>query len=455
LVTVAAASATAGFAVVGLAFTDCRSSEDGAAAQRILAFMALFAILTTAGAGAFLAEAKSVRFDQVGADNLGGVLLLAAFAILTGGPGAHVWMRDAAQRVPAFSAAYVLTALPLLGIYVLARAFPAEPILSVFGVLMALWGGMFALAADDLRHAFAYAAIALWGVTIALLGVSAPVALSGAAASAVVTAMGVLAAGLCLATAMEASGRVAAREFAMGLARPMPLTASLFGLAALSLIGWPGLAGFSAQGLALDAAADHGPVWLWPCLLAAIAALAGGFALRVTALLFAAPHLRNPPPVSVQPPLLAFAPCMAVILAFGAEPALLFNLLPPEPPLFDPIKPGGLVAALQLLAAGAAMWAVLRVVRIAPAGASLPDIDAFWRGPIAAVLSAVIGLLGAVQAAAGRHSENLAQKMGRHVGQGLSRFSSHRAVGFSAFVLIAMTIALTAFLYWAPINTTM
>jgi multicomponent Na+:H+ antiporter subunit D len=451
LVTLAASASTAAFALVGLAFTNCQTPEEGAAARRLLAFMAVFAILTIAGAGAFLAEAKSVRFDQVGADNLGGVLLLAAFAVLSGAPGAHVWLRDAAHRLSGAAAPFALTALPMLGIYVLARAFPAEPMLGWIGVAMGFWGAVMAICANDLRSAYAYSAAAFWGAPIALLGMTAPVGLSGAAALAFVTAIGLLAAGLCLGTVIAASGTASARAFAQGLARPMPLTATLFAAAALSLVGWPGLAGYPAQALAFDAAADHGPLWLWPCLLAITAALAGGFALRLSVLLFAAPRLRKSPAISVHPPLLALAPCLALLTALGAEPAWLLNLVPPEPPLFDPFRPGGLVAAVQLLASGAAIWALLRGIGVAPAGQTVPDLDLLWRGPISAALSATVRLLGAMQTWAGRQTDALAGRGAQSVGWILRRLTERNAVGSTAFAPILAAVGLVLTLYWAVI----
>lgn len=380
LVTLVASASTAAFAVVGLALTDAANSDARAVGRRVMVWMALATLLMTAGAGVFLAEAKSVRFDLVQADNVGGVLLLLGFAILAGAPGAHVWIRDAAVRLSTTAAPFALTALPLFSVYGLARAYGGEPALCVIGAVMALGAAPFAIAAEDLRRALGFATVSAWGIPIAILGLEAPAALAGASAVAFTTAISLALCHLAAGAIFGAAGTASvSRLDAGGPGKAMPLSGGLFLIGALSLIGTPGLGGNVALAFALDGAADRGPAWLWPCLLAAGACAAGTLIIRIGLTLMAARV--SPPSDDAAPPLLAMSVCLGASLGVALSPGWMYALLPPTSVNFDPYRPGDVLASVQLLAGGAASYGLLRLLALGPAGRDLPDLDVLWRGP--------------------------------------------------------------------------
>jgi multicomponent Na+:H+ antiporter subunit D len=318
--------------------------------------------------------------------------------ILLGAPGAHVWLRDASVRLSPTAAALALTAAPMAALYGLGRAFSGEPMLSILGVAMALGAGPLALAADDLRRSLACGAVSAWGVAAALIGLTAPQALAGAAALAFMTALALCGAILAAGAVVSAAGTASARRLAGGVGRAMPLTALFFIIAGLSLVGWPGLGGHVARAFAFDAAADFGPIWLWPCLLAASAVLMAALVVRLGLVVLSAgtsaEHDQSTPGAAVEPPLLALAFGFAVSVWVGLSPDWLLALTPPEPFSYNPYRLGDIFAAIQILAAGAAAWAAARLVRIAPLGEDLPDIDLVWRAPYPAA-AVFIGRIGA------------------------------------------------------------
>lgn len=383
LITLAGGASLAAVAVVGLSFSRAQTGAARAAARRIMVWMAIAGLSMPIGVGVFLAEARSVRFDQVGADNFGGLVLMGALGVLAGFPGAHVWLRDAAVRVSVSARPFVLTAMPLLGAYGLARAFAGEASLLPIGLAMAVIGALYTILSDDLRRVCGYAAVACSGFVVACLGAPVGQALAGAAGLAFTTAVGLAVYVLALGAAMERAGASSARALAAGDARFLPLTLVLLVIAGLSLVGWPGFGGYAARALAFDAVAQHGPVWAWPALMMATAAIAVGVLVRPAALVLApAPQTVAPEATASEPPLTAMALGCTVLAAIGMAPDWLYRLLPQAPTSFNPYQPGDVLAAIQLIAGAGATWAVLRFIGLAPLGRDTLDIDVLWRGPL-------------------------------------------------------------------------
>jgi multicomponent Na+:H+ antiporter subunit D len=381
LVSFAATTALSAFALVALAFQDAHTMETRAAARRIMAWMALAGLLLTAGSGVFLAESKSVRFDQVGLDNLGGVILAIGLGVLIGAPGPHVWQRDGAVRFSASAAPFALCLAPLLAFYGFARAFPGESALALIGAGMVGIALPQALAQDDLRRAWAYGSTAAWGMALMVLSVPSSTGLAGASAMAFTNAIGLCGAGLAGMAIFQASGGASARQFRLGDRRAMPLTGGLYLVCALSVAGVPGLAGYVAKALALEAAALQGAFWIWPMLLVASAGLVGALVVRMGLLLTAAPGRgRGPADPAEEPPLLALSIALSVCVGAAAAPGWMYGLLPPDPVAFSPYRLGEVLAAVQVLAAGAAGHAAARGFGLAPLGQNTPDLDVLWRG---------------------------------------------------------------------------
>jgi formate hydrogenlyase subunit 3/multisubunit Na+/H+ antiporter MnhD subunit len=237
-------------------------------------------VLSAAGGGDRFADLSAVP-DGVRAAVF--VLTLAGFGSKAGLVPLHAWLPRAHPEAPSSVSALMSAAMVNLGIYGIIRIdlqllgpgprWWALTLLSV-GVVSALYGVLQASVATDLKRLLAYSTTENMGLVIVALGAAMLFSQSGAPGPAMVAmaaallhlvahsafkSLGFMGAGSVLAaTGLRDLDRMG------GLARRMPATAILFGVAALSASGLPLGAGFVSEWLLVQSlihgAADHGAV---------------------------------------------------------------------------------------------------------------------------------------------------------------------------------------------------
>ncbi len=180
------------------------------------------------------------------------VALLAAFGLTVPIVPLHGWLLDAESEAP-MAAAALLTAVGFkVGAYGLLRlVLPLCPDvvdewrapLFALSLVTIVYGSLLAAAQADLRRLVAWWTVAQLGFVLlgifslqvhGLVGVVVAMLSHGLTASALLVLVGAIA---------DRRGTVEISAFG-GLARPMPVFAALFGLAMLSAMGTPALAGF-------------------------------------------------------------------------------------------------------------------------------------------------------------------------------------------------------------------
>src|SRR6185295_3967699 len=153
LVSFVAAAELAALAMAGVVFA---SSAQGAGASgvRLLIWFGLEGLLFLVGAALHLsAGADSSVFTRLDVRQIGDAFIFAALLIRVGAPLAHVWFKDAVQHASPVGAPALTAFSTTLGVYALARLFPAEPILIPIGVAMIAIGLLYVVAENDLRAA--------------------------------------------------------------------------------------------------------------------------------------------------------------------------------------------------------------------------------------------------------------------------------------------------------------
>jgi multicomponent Na+:H+ antiporter subunit D len=305
--------------------------------------------------------------------------------VKAGFPLAHVWLKDAAPRASAAGAAALLAFTPLLGAYGLARAFAGEPALMWIGVAMTILPAFHAMAEDDLRRALAYGMIAQVGFIVACIGVGSPLALAAGAAHAMATALGGIVLAMALGAVLDRTGETRASKLG-GLARTMPVTATLACIAALSIAGAPFTAGFASLALVFDAFARAGAPAVYFTLVAAAGAAVAHTAVKIPYAAFFAPaRWRDAPPSQFGEAQMAMLAAVVLILGIGAAPGWLYAFLPPDPIRFSPYDLGRMMVHLQLAAFALLAFAGARMARlhdVDEAGGDLRDVDTLIHGPL-------------------------------------------------------------------------
>ncbi|GAB3652765.1 hydrogen gas-evolving membrane-bound hydrogenase subunit E [Glycomyces tarimensis] len=243
----------------------------------------------------------------------------------------HFWLPDAMVASTPVSAYLHAASMVKGGIYLLMRfspLFAETPLwtwaLTTVGLATAVVGALLALKQHDLKALLAYSTISQLGFLVALIGVGTPEALAAAALHALAHALFKATLFMLVGIIDHQVGSRDIRELT-GLRRVMPVTATLTGLAGLSLAGVPPLIGFVSKEQMF--AAFHGlpgPAWaghVAVVVAVAAASLTFAYGLRIFSGAFVGPtvqrRLREPSLPFLAPA--AFAAAAGVALGIGVE----------------------------------------------------------------------------------------------------------------------------------------
>ncbi len=183
----------------------------------------------------------------------------------------HTWLPDAHTEAPTAGSIILAGVLLKLGVYGYLRfslplfphaALKFAPWLALLSVIGIVYGSMVAFAQTDMKRLVAYSSVAHLGLV--MLGIAALTSLSttGAVLQSVNHGLSTGALFLLVGVLYE---RRHTREIDAygGIARVVPVTATLFVISALASIGLPGLNGFVGEFLILNGTfnAPHVPKW--------------------------------------------------------------------------------------------------------------------------------------------------------------------------------------------------
>ncbi len=381
LVSFVAAASLAGLAAAWLVFCSpiAGASEAGA---RLLIWHGIEGLLLLVGAALNIsANAQSSALVRLDLASASGVAVFAALMIRVGAPMAHVWLKDVVGHASATGAGALAAFTTMLGVYALARFYPAEPFLVSVGAAMIAVGAFFAATEADLRRAGAYALMAQTGLCVCLIGAGSPLALAAAEGHAFTALFAHVALLLAAGALMPADGDASLQALA-GRGRTAPIASTLMLLAGLAAASAPGFALYATHAVALEALAQLDIVWLWGLAAALPGVVLVALVVRPALTLFggaqASPQPRGPFGFFLGATLACFF-CLSV----GLAPRWLYELMPAQL-AFAPFAADRIGPHLELMGAAGAVYLTARAFGLAAApGARLLDVDSFYRGPVA------------------------------------------------------------------------
>jgi multicomponent Na+:H+ antiporter subunit D len=330
-----------------------------------------------------------------------GLLVLLGFVVNAAVPPLHAWLTDAYPESAPGGGVLLSAFATKAAVYALARVFPGADVLVWAGVIMALWGVVFAFIEDDVRKLLGYHIVSQVGYMVAGVGLGTPLAVNGAVAHAFchILYKGLLF--MATGAVIHATGRRRLSGLG-GLARAMPATFVFYMVGALSISGAPLLNGFVSKSLVLSAA--HGtPAVEWLLTLASVGTFLS-VGLKLPFLAFgpapAAAPLVRAVPAGMQA---AMAGASALCVLLGVAPALLYSLLP-APVGYEPYTAAHVVETLELLV-GTAIGFLLLARSLERAATVTLDLDRVY----AAVGRWVRGRVAVAAAAVARAMESLVE----------------------------------------------
>ncbi|WP_139738498.1 NADH-quinone oxidoreductase subunit M [Actinomyces wuliandei] len=182
-----------------------------------------------------------------------------AFAVKAPMVPLHTWLPDTAEQATPGTSVLLIGVLDKIGTYgmvaLVLPLFPeasrwASPVVVVLALVSIIYGGLAAIAQDNLYRLIAYTSVSHFGFMV--LGIFSGSQVAATGAMVYMVAHGLSIAGLYLVTGFVArrTGTVSISELG-GLARVMPLAAGTFLLSGLASIALPGLSGFVPEWMVL------------------------------------------------------------------------------------------------------------------------------------------------------------------------------------------------------------
>ncbi|HID19359.1 MAG TPA: Na(+)/H(+) antiporter subunit D [Methanophagales archaeon] len=274
--------------------------------------------------------------------------ILAGFLINAAVPPLHAWLADAYPEATITGAVFLTAFTTKSAVYVLIRGFPNVELLIWLGVIMALYGVVFAVLENDIRRLLAYSIISQVGYMVAGVGIGTAMAINGASAHAfchiLYKALLFMGAGAVI----EMTGRSKFTELG-GLYKYMPLTFWLYMIGAFSISGFPLFNGFVSKTMIVESAAGSHLPLVWLMLECASIGTFLHTGLKVPYLTW---FSRKEPVVEAKEPpknMLAAMGITAFLCIFiGVYPQALYQLLP-YPVEYAPYAPSHVVGMSQLL----------------------------------------------------------------------------------------------------------
>ncbi|MEX2601714.1 MAG: proton-conducting transporter membrane subunit, partial [Balneolaceae bacterium] len=376
-------------------------------------------------------------------------LMLIGVAINAAIPPLHAWLSDAYPKATVTGAVFMSAFTSKSAVYVLMRLFPGWEILIWLGVVMALYGTVYALMSNDTRQILSYSIISQIGYMVTAIGIGTEMALNGAAAHAfghiLYKSLLFMAAGAVL----YSTGKSKLTELG-GLAKNMKWTVAFYIVGGLSISGLPLLNGFISKSLIMGAV---GEAHLEMVILLLLMASIGTFLHTGLKLPYFTWFDRQKSEFTVKPlpknMIIAMGIGAFSCLLFGIYPALLYNNLP-YPVDYNPFTVYNLVEMTQILVFSFIGFWLLRK-KLAGAPNILLDSDWFYRFPVSWIRNVFVSkpdrLFGLAEEGALTLSRSLASAF-KNPMQWLNPFTSHNkeAATYSPGIELIMAFILLVIL---------
>ena len=381
-----------------------RTKQSAAAGNRYILFHLFGGALLMAGillrGGDFAVE----RIATSGA-GLAEWLMLLGIAVNVALPPLHGWLPDSYPRATVTGAVFLSAFTTKSAVYVLARMYPGWEILVGWGVLMALYGVVYAVINNDVRGVLSYSTISQIGYMVCGVGIGSELALNGVAAHAFchVLYKGLLFMGMGL--VIKTTGQQQLSRLG-GFWRHQKLGVFLYMIGAVSIAGFPFFNGFISKSVIIAGANEQHLVVVGLLLMVASIGSFVHTGLRLPYFVWFGPDRGVRPDPAPTNMYVAMGIGAFVCTLLGVWPGLLYRLLPYEMD-YSPYTWHHMGETIQVLTlAFVAFWLLRR--RLAPKSMLLVDADGVYRVPLFSIGAWLTDAVNATFDACGRSSRRFA-----------------------------------------------
>lgn len=351
-----------------------RTERGNRAGVRYLAAQVISGLLMLAGIVLQVSGGAGLRFDYIGADGPGGILILTAIGIKCAFPVLHAWLQDTYPEATAVGTVVLSGFTTKLAIYALARGYPGTDVLVWIGVSMACFPIFYAVIENDLRRVLSYSMINQLGFMVVGVGIGGALGINGAAAHAFADIFfkGLLF--MSMGAVLTRVGTVKATELG-GLYKSMPQTTVLCMVGAASISAFPLFSGFVTKSLILEAVADEHRTVVWLLLLFASAGVFHHAGIKIPFFAFFAHDAGHRVPEAPLSMRVAMGLAAAISIGIGVMPGVLYGMLPFAVD-YVPYTTSHVINQLQLLGLAAMAFTVLMRTGLYPPELPSVNLDA-------------------------------------------------------------------------------
>ena len=317
------------------------------AGYRYLLVHAVGGVVLLAGIIILYVTTGSIRFDALQVRDAAFYLILIGFMLNAAVPPLHAWLTDAYPEATVTGAVFLSAFTTKTAVYALIRAYPGTEVLIWLGTIMALYGVVFAVLANDIRRLLGYHIISQVGYMVAAVGMGTALAINGAVAHAFTH---ILYKGLLFMGAgavIQMTGRSKLSELG-GIYRYMPVTFVLYMIGGFSISAFPLFSGFVSKSMEVSAAADLHLTWIWLLLTLASAGTFLHTGLKLPYFTFLGEDCGARPTEPPRNMLVAMGIAAFLCIFIGVYPDWLYNMLPHDVD-YHPYTATHVVWALQIL----------------------------------------------------------------------------------------------------------
>jgi multicomponent Na+:H+ antiporter subunit D len=259
-------------------------------------------------------------------------LIMIGFILNAAVPPLHAWLPDAYGEATFNGSVFMCAFTTKTAVYALCRGYAGMEILVVLGVIMALYGVVYAVLENDCRRLLAYHIISQVGYMVAAVGLGTQMAINGACAHAFAHILykGLLFMG-CGAV-LHMTGESKFTELG-GLWKKMPWTFVFTLIGGLSISAFPLFSGFVSKSMIVSAGFEEHKLWVGFLLLLASAGTFLHTGLKVPYFIWFGKNQPKPevwnraaePPANMN---IAMAITSFLCIFIGCYPIWLYRMLP-------------------------------------------------------------------------------------------------------------------------------
>lgn len=331
-------------------------------------------------------------------------LMLIGVGVNAAIPPIHGWLTDAYPEANITGSVFLSSFTTKVAVYCLIRMFAGTQFLIAFGVVMAIYGAVFAMKQNDLRRLLSYHIVSQVGFMVAGVGIGTALALNGATAHAFSHILYKSLLFMGAGSIILATGANKISELG-GLARKMPFVCVSFGIAAFSIAGVPLFNGFISKSVTLTAACEAGYSWAEFGLMLASAGTFLSIVMKMFYFMFFGEDAGNEVKPLPKNMYVAMAAGSFLCVFFGVFPNVLYGWLPYEME-YHPFTWDHVMQYIQFLGMAIIPF-VMYMEKMHPHNTIMLDTDWLYRKPFAWLVRTVSSLCVTVQLGLGSFFRNI------------------------------------------------